>query len=133
VLAPAVEESLPYVLGLLNSRLLTYVHRLIAPPKGNNYFEVKTRILGRLPMRRINWKKKADKAAHDSITALVEQLLALHGRHASASTPHERTALARQIAAADAQVDRHVYALYDLTKIEIDLVERSTNAPGCSP
>lgn len=123
VLKSDVNEALHFVLGILNSRLVTYLHRHIAPPKGNNYFEVKTRILERLPIRRIDPKNKSDRAAHDRIVALVEKMLSLHRQRAAAKTPHEQTALDRQISATDASIDREVYALYRLTEDEIAIVE----------
>jgi hypothetical protein len=54
---------------------------------------------------------------------LVEQMLALHPQAAGARTPQEQTALTRQIAATDAQIDRLVYDLYGLTEDEIRIVE----------
>jgi hypothetical protein len=45
-----------------------------------------------------------------------------------AHTPQEKTALERQIAAADNQIDRLVYDLYGLTEEEIKLVEASGGA-----
>jgi type I restriction-modification system DNA methylase subunit len=123
VLREQTPEAPEYILGLLNSSLLTYLHRLIAPPKGNNYFEVKTRIVGRLPIRRIDFSEKTDKAAHDRTVKLVEQMLEGHKQLAMVRTPQERTSLERQIAATDAQIDRLVYDLYGLTEDEIEIVE----------
>ena len=42
-----------------------------------------------------------------------------------ARTPHEQTALERQIEATDRQIDALVYELYGLTEEEIAIVERS--------
>jgi hypothetical protein len=123
VLKSGIPETLPFVLGVLNSRLITYLHRLIAPPKGNNYFEVKTRVLERLPMRRIDLGNPPDQAAHDRIVVLVERILALNRQRDVSRTPQEQTALDRQIAATDTQIDREVYALYGLTSEEIKVVE----------
>jgi len=61
--------------------------------------------------------------AHDAIVALVEQMLELHRQREAVQTPHEQTALDRQIAATDARIDRLVYDLYGLTEVEIKLVE----------
>ena len=45
-------------------------------------------------------------------------------RNSSAGrTPQEQTALTRQIAATDTQIDRLVYDLYGLTEDEIKIVE----------
>ena len=63
------------------------------------------------------------------MVALVEQMLALHERHAAARTPHEQTVLQAQIDATDRQIDRLVYDLYGLTVEEVRIVEGgSSNA-----
>jgi hypothetical protein len=54
---------------------------------------------------------------------LVEQMLALHRQRAAAKTAHDKTTFQRQIAATDGQIDRLVYALYNLTEAEIKIVE----------
>lgn len=66
---------------------------------------------------------KADKASHDHMVALVGQMLALHQQLAAAKSAHDKTALQRQIAATDRQIDRLVYALYNLSEEEIRIVE----------
>jgi len=47
----------------------------------------------------------ADVARHDRMALLVEKMLALHKQLPEARTPHERTALQRQIEAMDGQID----------------------------
>jgi predicted nucleic acid-binding Zn-ribbon protein len=54
---------------------------------------------------------------------LVEQMLSLHKKLAEAKTDHEKINLQRQIDAADGQIDRLVYELYELTQEEIMIVE----------
>jgi hypothetical protein len=123
VLQKSIQEVLEYVLGVLNSTLLTYLHRLIAPPKGNNYFEVKTRVIGRLPIRRIEFSNAKDKSRHDRTVELVDRMLDLHKQLATAKTDHAKTNLQRQIDAIDVRIDKLVYELYDLTPDEIKIVE----------
>jgi len=50
-------------------------------------------------------------------------MLALHKQLPQAHTPHEKTALGRQIEATDGQIDALVYELYGLTEEEIRIVE----------
>ncbi|MDD2837000.1 MAG: hypothetical protein PHY05_12735 [Methanothrix sp.] len=57
------------------------------------------------------------------IIELVEKMLALHKQLPEAATPHEKTALERQIEAMDGQIDALVYELYGLTVEEIAIVE----------
>jgi hypothetical protein len=57
------------------------------------------------------------------LSELCQQMYALHSQAAAARTPQEQTALTRQIAATDTQIDRLVYDLYGLTEDEISIVE----------
>jgi hypothetical protein len=56
------------------------------------------------------------------MVVLVERMLELHKRLAAAKAPDEKTRLGREIAAADAEIDRLVYDLYGLTEEEIKIV-----------
>ena len=56
---------------------------------------------------------------------LVERILALHRQLAAAKLEHEQTALKRQIAATDRQIDQLVSELYGLSEEEIKIVEES--------
>jgi hypothetical protein len=58
-----------------------------------------------------------------SMALLVERILVLHKQLPEAGTPHEKTALDRQIEATDGQIDALVYELYALTEEEIGIVE----------
>jgi len=46
------------------------------------------------------------------MVSLVDQMLSLHKQLQEARTPHEQTALQRQIEATDRQIDVLVYELY---------------------
>jgi uncharacterized protein with gpF-like domain len=74
----------------------------------------------------MNLKNETEKAMHDKMVALVENMLELHKRLASAKTPQEKEMLSRQIASTDAAIDKLVYALYGLTEEEIRIVEGKT-------
>ena len=76
-----------------------------------------------LPVIPNNFSDPADKARHDRMVQLVEQMLALHKQLAEARTGHDTTMIQRQIDATDRQLDRLVYELYGLTEEEISVVE----------
>jgi len=76
-----------------------------------------------LPVIPINFSDPADKARHDRIVQLVEQMLDLHKHLVEARTGHDTTIIQRQIDATDRQIDRLVYELYGLTEEEIAVVE----------
>ncbi|MHB9035008.1 MAG: hypothetical protein ACYC6L_18415, partial [Anaerolineae bacterium] len=90
------------------------------------YLAINVGQLAELPIRIINFSNSVDAALHDQMVALVERMLQLHRDLAAASTPPQRELLQRQISAADAEIDRLVYRLYDLTAEEIALVEAGT-------
>ncbi|MBN1653127.1 MAG: hypothetical protein JXA30_05065 [Deltaproteobacteria bacterium] len=116
-------ESLKYLLGLLNSRLLTIRFRGIGKLKGGGIYEYFWNSVSKLVIRRIDFANSAERASHDRIVTLVEQMLELHKQQTTARTPQEKTAIERQIAATDAHIDRLVYELYGLTEEEIKIVE----------
>jgi hypothetical protein len=79
--------------------------------------------LDEFPIRTINFSDPADVARHDRMVALVERMLDLHKRLATAQTPNDKTLLQRQITATDKEIDGLVYDLYGLTEDEIAVVE----------
>ncbi|MBA4397494.1 MAG: restriction endonuclease subunit M, partial [Syntrophus sp. (in: bacteria)] len=115
--------SLFYLQGLLNAKLLDYYLRKISSPFRGGYWSYGKRFIEQLPIRTIDFADPADKARHDRMVALVEQMLSLHRKLAEAKTDHEKTTLQRQIDATDRQIDRLVYELYELTDEEIRIVE----------
>ncbi|NQE45766.1 hypothetical protein C5S31_07080, partial [ANME-1 cluster archaeon GoMg2] len=122
ILRDDVNEQLEYILGLLNSSLLGKLHRLIAPPKGGGFFEVKTRVMSRLPISTINFSNPAEKAQHDKLVALVDNMLELQKKYHEARMDRDKELYERQIKMVDAQIDRLVYDLYGLTEEEVKVV-----------
>ena len=57
------------------------------------------------------------------MVSLEEQMLSLSKQLKEARTPHEQTALKRQIEAPDEHIDALIYELYGLTEEEILIVE----------
>ncbi len=113
-----------YLLGILNSWLMTWRHHRRSPKAKKALFpKVLVSDLKNIPIRAIDFADKSDKARHDEMVKLVERMLDLHKQLATARTAPETTALQRQISATDKQIDKLVYALYELTDDEIALVE----------
>jgi hypothetical protein len=109
-----------YLLGLLTSRLMAYFFNTTHGDRKQTFPKIKGDQIKQLPIQIID---ETNQAAHDRIVTLVEKMLDLHKQRAAAKTPHEQTALDRQISATDTQIDRLVYDLYGLTEEEIALVE----------
>jgi hypothetical protein len=118
-----VEESLKYVLGLLNSQLIEFYYKQTTVPKANGFHIYKTMFLKEIPIRRIDASDPIEKAAHDKIVELVEQMLALQEQLKSSKIEYERTVREHRIEAVDKQIDHLVYGLYKLTTEEVRAVE----------
>ena len=114
-----------YLLGLLNSQVLDFVLHSIASTKQGGYFEYKPMYVQQLPIRTIDFDNPSDKANHDKIVQLVEQILSLNKQLAAENEPQTKTLLKRRIDATDKQIDEWVYQLYGLTAAEIEI------ANGC--
>ncbi|MDA1050726.1 MAG: N-6 DNA methylase [Planctomycetota bacterium] len=118
--------SLHFLLGLLNSKLLDWLVKLSNSRFGHGYYSYNRQYIEPLPIRVPEEGEPRSESLHDGMVGLVEQMLTLHKRSATAKTTHERTALARQISATDEEIDRLVYELYGLTDEEIRIVEEAT-------
>jgi hypothetical protein len=112
-----------YVLGILNSKLTHALWLDRFYDQRRTFPKIKGTYLKLLPIWRIDSSDAADQSRHDRLVKMVETMLALHKQLAAARTPQEQTALTRQIAATDTQIDRLVYDLNGLTEDEIQIVE----------
>ncbi|MGB5100345.1 MAG: TaqI-like C-terminal specificity domain-containing protein [Methanothrix sp.] len=120
-------DNLMYLLGLMNSRLWTFLFSKTSSEIRGGFYRWKHQYMSPLPIRTIDFSDPADVARHDRMVALVEQMLALHKQLPKAGTPHEKTAMERQIEATDGQIDALVYELYGLTEEEIKIVEAAAD------
>jgi hypothetical protein len=117
------ELSPNYVLGLLNSKLLFWRLRSISNVFRGGWITCTKQYVETLPIHTIDFSNSAEKAQHDKMVALVEQMLSLHKSLPLARTPQEKERLARQIESTDRAIDALVYQLYGLTEEEIRIVE----------
>ena len=121
------KEDMRFILGLLNSKLLTFRFRSIGKLKSGGIIEYFWNSVSKLPVRVIDFSKTADKSRHDKIVMLVERVLDLNKDAAKARNPNEKDRLQREIDATDRQIDQLVYELYGLTEEEIKIVGEATN------
>jgi hypothetical protein len=122
-------HSYLYLLGLVNSKLLSWYGQLMLPNFGKDIFpKLNPQDILKLPLRPIDFTISTEKSNYDQIVDAVDQMLTYHEKLANAKTPQEKTFLERQITATDAQIDRLVYDLYNLTPEEIKIVEASIPA-----
>ncbi len=119
-------EGVQFILGVLNSRLLTWYYRCMNPEAGEALAEVKRQNVAALPIRPIDFDRMSDQARHDRLESLVGAMIDLQKRFTAARTNDDRTRLKRHIAATDRKIDRLVYELYELTEDEIAIIENAT-------
>lgn len=111
VVADSSSVEMEFLVAVLNSKLMQWRFKLTST--NNN---VGTNELNSLPI------SLADRARHDRLVDLVEQLIAAK-KQESESTSRAKEVAARKCDALDRQIDSAVYELYSLTQDEIRLVE----------
>jgi hypothetical protein len=115
--------DLRYLLGVLNSLLVSFYYYLVLTGEGirtGGGFHTYPETIRKLPIHLV---EKADKVLHDKMVQLVESMLALHKHKALAKTHADQELYQRQIEVTDRDIDRLVYELYGLTPDEIATVE----------
>lgn len=123
------EKKLKFLLGLLNSTILTFYaiqKNIILIRKGKTP-QIRSGQRGptgirQLPIRTIDFSSQRDKTCHDKILELVNDMLASNKQLQKVKTEHDRNLIQRKIDILDKQIDRLVYELYDLTDEEIQIV-----------
>jgi adenine-specific DNA-methyltransferase len=127
IFAPRGGISLKYLLGLINSRLLSmWFLKTFDKLQRRIFPQFKVKELAMFPIRTIDFSDPKDVARHARMVTLVERMLSLHERLTEAKIEGERTVVQHQIDAADRQIDQLVYALYDLTDEEIEIAEQQS-------
>ena len=124
-IVPRCNDVIPaYILGLLNSRVLNwYYQKIINPEQGEALAQVKRGHIAQLPIRTIDFSDPTEKAQHDKLVALVENMLEQQKKYHDARMERDKELYERQIKMVDAQIDRLVYELYGLTEEEVKVVE----------
>jgi Cys-tRNA synthase (O-phospho-L-seryl-tRNA:Cys-tRNA synthase) len=83
--------------------------------------EIQSRIL----QDNMDFSPLAEKAQHDKLVALVDNILELQKKYHETRMEQDKELYERQIKLVDAQIDGLVYDLYGLTDEEIEIVEES--------
>jgi len=105
-----------YVLGLLNSKLITWYYRSTTAEEGKVFAQIKIALLRFLPI------KKAKQNQQKTLVALVNKILATTKSNDYLENPAKQA----QVKEYEKQIDHLVYKLYNLTPEEIKIVEGGT-------
>lgn len=79
--------------------------------------------LAQFPIPVLDFAKKVDRARHDEMVRLVEEMLTAKKEMAKALMDTDKDFWANKCADLDAKIDRLVYDLYGLTEDEIQIVQ----------
>ena len=110
IVKPKDESKAKLFLAILNSGLMAYYFKKKYNRQDKTFPEIRIYELASLPI-----PKQLTKKISGSIESLVDQIFAAKKQNPEADT-----------STLEAEIDRHVYALYSLTPEEIKIVEGST-------
>ena len=122
-LPPDSNESYLYLLGLLNSILLSTYLKTISTPFRGGYIALNRQYIEQLPIRTIDFNNAPEKTLHDKLVTLVDRMLELHKKQFSLPPSAEREKIERAIAITDEKIDEIVYGLYGITEEERKIIE----------
>ncbi len=111
-------------LGVLHSSLFLFLYRVSNQGEARVIPQIKAAKLGPLPFPDL--ANIAQKAQHDRMVQLVEQMLKTKAQVSTAKTESDRTYLEDKCAGLDRQIDQLTYDIYDLTPEEVSLVEHGS-------
>ena len=116
--------SLKFILGILNSKLISYwfIHKFGKLQRGI-FPQFKVNELRDFIIPNIDLTIESNIKKHDDIVSLVDKMLELKIKEAIEQNQQLKTAITRQIEGIDEATDRAVYELYGLTKEEIKIIE----------
>ena len=112
-----------YLLGILNSRLWTFMFSNVSSIIRGGFFRWKRQYMENLPVYPIDSSNPEDMAKHNKMVQLVKQMLELNKKLDNSKLGIEKEMIQRRIEATDAEINRLVYHLYDLNEEEIKIVE----------
>ncbi|MBC8526217.1 MAG: N-6 DNA methylase [Candidatus Cloacimonetes bacterium] len=123
VLKENYQDEYLYILGILNSKLMNFYHKMVSVPKAGGNYEYKTQFLNLYPIRLIDFSNPSEKQIHDTLVSLVNQMLSAQEQFHSAKIESDRKIYKQKIDILDRKIDKLVYELYDLTDEEKKIVE----------
>lgn len=109
-----------YVLGVLNSKLMSYFLKSICAERRGGFIEQKPVYVSQVPI------KRPTKAQEDEITELVNEMLSLNERLVKIGNKltDERIKIEKEIQKNDAKIDELVYEIYGITEEEKKIIEK---------
>ena len=115
--------SLKYILGLLNSKLLSFIYSVLfgGMHMGGGYLRYRSEFLKNLPMKIVS------ESQQQTLIGLVDEMLFLNKRidEIGDKKTDEKNRIEERIKQNGSQVDELVYKIFGLTEAEKEIVEKS--------
>ncbi len=112
-----------YLMGILNSKLFVFLYRLTTMESGRALAQVKPTVLTEMPIRFIDLKNKSDKSLQEEVIRNVEAILKLYPEISESRLQTKVEQLEKKVEYHISKVDDAVYKLYNLTDVEIKIIE----------
>lgn len=109
-----------YILGILNSKLMTWFYRKIQPRKGKLFSELKINQLSQFPIKICSDKNKIER-----LTKLVKEIIKTNKLLYESKIEKDKNLYESKFKALDNEINNHVYSIYKLNNREIKLIENS--------
>lgn len=109
-----------YLLALLNSSLFNFLYKLSNPQTEKVFAEIKPSAIKSLPIKKVT---KKNKPLCDSIITLSKSLLQYHKEYLHSRTEKNKNFLDNLINSLDKEINQKIFALYELSQKEIEVVE----------
>lgn len=116
-----------YIMGILNSALISYWLRTICPAKLGGYTRFTATNLTKTPIPVIDPKNKVDKENLDRMISLVKTILRLQKELQDTTNAIQIQQLEMDIDVVDNEIDNLVFDLYGLSNEEIRIVKAEIN------
>jgi len=120
-----IPESTEYILGVLNSKLISFFVQKHSPVFQGGYHKFSSPYLRKIPIRRIDFKNPSELKLHNSLKELVMKMHSLQSRLVSFADKRtdEQARIEEEIKKTDAEIDDLVYKLYGVTDAERKVIE----------
>ena len=113
-----------YLLGILNSRLVTFFYKNLSNIFRGGYLRFIYQYLVQIPIKVIDSENNKEKPMRANMIEIVETMLELQKKYHDSRLESEKNMFKKQSDILDQKIDRLVYELYGLTEAEIKIVEQ---------
>jgi type I restriction-modification system DNA methylase subunit len=123
IIGDSIEQEL-FLLGIINSSLMRYFWQIMFCDYKVSFPQVTLFSLSMLPIR---ISKNITDTNTKKLVSLVTKIYELNKNLRKVNVEHEKIAINRIIKSTDREIDKLVYSIYGLKKVEIGLIESHIN------